>query len=349
MKKFLKITTLILSVLTLIITFLYNHYDPLSYLEFYSILFFICLLYFTLGIFFNKPEYYSKNINIYMVIYFIALLGTTFFVVNRFLVFDISNFFNNIQLIPFNFLISILTNKYMNMKTLLFNYIGNFLMLTPLTILLVHKDSKFRSYKKTFLVLLIITFIIELSQAIFNLGYFDIDDFIFNLSGSMLFLYIYNKTKISIFLNKLFFPNHHLSKKVTFIPLIIMLILTILLDIFLVTKIIKYHTIENSNNYLRGITAERAETVTIDDYEVYVDNLLVIYKTKKNKYFEISETEENLSAITYNDLINAVTLQNENDTYKTYQGLDLYLYECQNTPKLIFSNTSYKEDYCPSS
>ena len=97
------------------------------------------------------------------------------------------------NLIPFNSIKQLLNSR-LGLKFGLYNIAGNFLMLTPLSILLPLISDKFRKFWNMFLVLILTPFIIEISQYLLKLGSFDIDDIILNTSGALiLFLIVLDK------------------------------------------------------------------------------------------------------------------------------------------------------------
>lgn len=113
-----------------------------GYLRLYSFLILCGFLVLFKGYYINKEKEYQKNLYLYFIIYFVALISTIF-LVNRFgLSFDLDYSISNIQLIPFKSLVSTLTNPDMNFGTLLFNYLGNFLMLMPFVFFIGFKEKR---------------------------------------------------------------------------------------------------------------------------------------------------------------------------------------------------------------
>ena len=137
----------------------------------------------------------KKVLLIYLLIYIVVLLG--FILSNN----RISEFINqgiinkDDNLIPF-YSIKQLLNSRLGLKFGLYNIVGNFLMLTPLSILLPFISSKFRKFWSMFFVLLLTPLIIEIAQYLLKLGSFDIDDIILNTSGALIVFIIINYTKL---------------------------------------------------------------------------------------------------------------------------------------------------------
>ena len=77
-------------------------------------------------------------------------------------------------------------------------------MLTPLSVLLPLISDKFKKVSKFIIAILILTLSIELIQFIINIGSFDIDDFILNVSGAVLAFVLLTKTKLMNFFNSIF-------------------------------------------------------------------------------------------------------------------------------------------------
>ena len=186
----------------------------------------------------------KKVLLIYLLIYIVVLLG--FILSNN----RISEFINqgiinkDDNLIPF-YSIKQLLNSRLGLKFGLYNIVGNFLMLTPLSILLPFISSKFRKFWSMFFVLLLTPLIIEIAQYLLKLGSFDIDDIILNTSGALIVFIIINYTKLYELLYK-FFCEIKIKDS---IRTIIYFVLIIIAFYFIISRI--FFIVSNQrNNYV---------------------------------------------------------------------------------------------------
>ena len=102
---------------------------------------------------------------------------------------NVSDFLVRINLIPFRTVyeyIDKIINNRINVDTAIANLIGNIIVFLPMGAFLPFIFQKIRSFKKTILTIFLIVLGIELTEIIFAMGAFDIDDFIFNLGGAMI-------------------------------------------------------------------------------------------------------------------------------------------------------------------
>lgn len=101
----------------------------------------------------------------------------------------IGEFFSRSNLIPFKTVydyIVRLKNDSINVDIVVENLIGNLIVLFPMGCFLPCMFKSFRKYWKTLLLCLGIVLFVELAEPLLRMGYLDIDDFIFNLSGASL-------------------------------------------------------------------------------------------------------------------------------------------------------------------
>ena len=162
-----------------------------------------CFVYFVTS-FNKKKEDRKKILIVYLVCYVIVLLG---FILSNNRSSELINqgiISKDDNLIPFHSIKQLLNSR-LGLKFGLYNIAGNFLMLTPLSILLPLISDKFRKFWNMFLVLLLTPFIVEISQYLLKLGSFDIDDIILNTSGALVLFLIVNYTKLYDLLHKLFY------------------------------------------------------------------------------------------------------------------------------------------------
>lgn len=176
----------------------------------------------------KKDKKERRNILIfYLLFYTLALLGFTFanFRDSELITEGIME--KGYNIIPFNTIIRMF-NSSLGISFALYNIIGNFLMLTPLSILLPLINDKFKKTKNYLFTIILIVFLIELVQYITKIGNLDIDDFILNISGAYIFYLILLKTKLYNHLYKLFYKVT-IPSKITNIMHCILLATTILL------------------------------------------------------------------------------------------------------------------------
>ncbi len=341
MKKCITIIISTIFVLTIILLFIANYYNPISYYALYGTLIVLGLLLFFKGIFCNDTKVYRNNIKLFFLIYFVALIFTIF-LIDRRIVIDFGNIFNQFQLIPFDLLFNTLINSDLGFRQLIFNYIGNFSLLIPFALLLVTYNKKYKSYKEMFKTLFIFTFLTELSEVILGVGSFDIDDIILNILGGMLFIFLYNKYLYKL-IDKVFLTNMNIKKVFSFLLCLGLIIFTCFLDLWMIKEIIYLQDLKVSNDYVRGLYANRQKEFTMGENIIYIDNLLVVYK-HDDDMLEIDE--DGISEISIDDIIKSMDYAYDNEVYEKYTGKDVNLYKCKNNKKLVFSNEPYKETYC---
>lgn len=152
----------------------------------------------------NNKKSRKKVLIFYLLFYVLALLGFTFanFRVRELITEGIME--KGYNLIPFNTIISMFDSS-IGLSFALYNIIGNFLMLTPLSILLPMIDDRYKKIKNYLFITILISILIELAQYVTEIGNLDIDDFILNISGSYIFYLIIFKTKLYDHLYKLFY------------------------------------------------------------------------------------------------------------------------------------------------
>ncbi len=340
MKYFNKIIFLVFF-LTIILLFIADYFNPISYFTLYGTLMVLGLLLLFKGIYYDDKKVYKKNIKYYFLIYFITLIFTIF-LVNRRIAIDFSNIFSQFQLIPFSLLFNTLTNSDLGFQQLIFNYVGNFSLLIPFALLLVTYDKKYQSYKVMFKSLLIFTLLIEITEVILGVGAFDIDDIILNISGGMFFLFLYNKFLYKLF-NKVFFTNLNIKKIIASLFCIVLFICICFLNAKIIKEILYLRDLQITSDYIRGLYANRQKEFKIEDYTIYIDDLLVVFK-HNGKSLEVDEI--NKDNISVSDITQIMDFVDEEEDFEKYSGMDVYLYRCKTSKKIIFSSKSYQEWYC---
>ena len=121
----------------------------------------------------------------------------------------IQNYFSQkINLIPFA-TIKLYINAYkaanLEMHIILENILGNFLVFMPFAFLIPNVFRAVNSFAKFLLCISVGVMIIEILQIVFLTGSADIDDFILNVSGSVLAYGVFNIRKIKQSINKFLF------------------------------------------------------------------------------------------------------------------------------------------------
>lgn len=241
-KKLIVINYTLLFISTILFIFL-------SWSNKYTIPYLFCLLYFCLlsilnfitGININNQKLYKRNIDIYLVLYFILLISLTLFIGRAgisFISYDHFQYYiKSINLIPFKTIIGYLFGN-ANIKITIYNLLGNFVTLMPLSFLLFIKDEKYKKLKNQLKVLVLIVLSIELIQFIIETGRFDIDDFILNIGGALIFYLLLNKIPSLNKIKKLFYSDLKMNKNLKIILYIIFCLIIIGLNTIMIIDIL---------------------------------------------------------------------------------------------------------------
>lgn len=205
-----------------------------SYILFSLFFIILALHVFIVGIIINKEKVYKRNIKLYFVLYIILLISLTVFV-NKpdFTLFDFKYFqmyIENINFIPFRTIFHIITAD-IGLGFKILNILGHIIAFIPLTIILILFNKRYESYKSQFKILFLAFLVIEFFQFLLAVGHLDIDYFILNIGGAMLFLTILKKFNLAEKLNKLFKSDLNLSLTTKYILLALISIMIIIMDI----------------------------------------------------------------------------------------------------------------------
>jgi glycopeptide antibiotics resistance protein len=93
----------------------------------------------------------------------------------------------NSNLIPFKTISRyIIEREHYNVDIILHNTVGNIMIFVPLGIFLPILFKKYRSFTKLLIGVVVMTFAIEIGQFFLQIGQFDIDDVILNVSGALI-------------------------------------------------------------------------------------------------------------------------------------------------------------------
>lgn len=287
------LSIIVFNIIILIVSISQTFSVSIGFTVFYYFL--LTVLLFLLGCYVNKKEIYKLNINIYILMYFICFISLTMFInrsgfglINK----DYFNYYiNDINLIPFKTINEFLFVNF-SFKGFIYNIFGNIVALIPLSLLLTIKSEKYHKFKNQFFVLSITVILIELLQIIFCTGRFDIDDYILNVGGALLFFFIINKTNINKFISSLFYKNYNIRKKLNFLIYIIVYFFIIYINISLLLGLFdsyKIYKIKESEK-LYIVSKDICQNEENKNYENYIFNfncLDVFYETKDGNQMDI--------------------------------------------------------------
>lgn len=232
---------IIVITLTLFFSLVFNPNMDVSFITVIVTFILLSLFTFLCGIKTNEKEVYKNNIVVYMILYFIFLFSLTM-LVGRFgrLLINmeyLQGYLRDINIIPFKTIIKYLTTE-VSLKVMIYNIIGNFIALMPLSLLLMLKNDKNRKLSKQFIKISIIVLIIEILQLVFSCGKFDIDDFILNVGGALIFSYMLLKTNLLLKINKLFTTDIKLKEFLKNILILTIIFFVVIFNILLTFELI---------------------------------------------------------------------------------------------------------------
>ena len=283
----------------------------------------LCGYIFFLGNILDNEKVYKKNIILYIILYLILLSNLTLF--NNRSGFGLINkeyfelYINEINFIPFKTIFNFISGKY-GIKMAIYNIVGNFVMLSPLTILLVLKNKKYENIKLQLIVLLLVTCLIEFLQFIFSVGWFDIDDIILNLFGALFFFMLFNKFINFDKLRNIFCSKMNINRIVMRIIFVILLILIIIIDLivgFEYLENIKTSS-DNSKFYLvkKGECLE-SEKIELLGKNIYFHCVDIYYNTDDDFQMNLVDAFKD-NYITLDDLENEMDYVGQNIGVKNY-------------------------------
>ncbi len=117
----------------------------------------------------------------------------------------IGSYFSQSNLIPFKTVwdyISKLNENRIDSDIVIKNIAGNFIVLFPMGCFLPCMFKRMRKFKNTLAVCFMVVLTFELLQPLLRVGFFDIDDFILNLSGASLAFLIVHIPFVNMLLKK---------------------------------------------------------------------------------------------------------------------------------------------------
>lgn len=294
MKK-LSIPYYILLLVSIILFTVSNFINPYSFSYLAALIFIILLasFIFCTGLIMNKQDFYRKNITKYIILYFILLLSLTMFINRSGISLLNKEFLENykvmINIIPLKTIIHYLTGP-VNISIKITNILGNLIAFIPLSFLLMLRDKKYYQVKAQFIYLSITVLIIELLQLITSTGRFDIDDFILNVGGGLLFVIIMNRMKLIEKLKNLFYQDFHIPKIGKWIVECFLFVFIILIDIMILINMLTVKQLITQMFYVEEKSScSKLEKIEFDKYNLYLDCIDVTYETKNHYQISLSE------------------------------------------------------------
>ena len=209
-------------------------------LEFTYILILPCLTIFCISLQENDEQKRKKYIKLYLIAYIFILLGFVFSNNRMTEAISMNITKREYNLIPFKSIYELLSSS-LGLKFGLYNIIGNFLMLSPLALLLPLINKKFNKLKNFLLLIVPLIIMVEILQYFSQYGSLDIDDFILNITGAIFFYFIFNRTKIKKLINYIFY-KFTIKKNISTIFSFVFLITSLIASTFLLTNIYINHT-----------------------------------------------------------------------------------------------------------
>jgi len=213
-----------------------------------------------------KDEKERRNILIlYLTFYILAVVGFTFANFRNNALIDAGISERGFNLIPFSSIKQML-NSPLGLKVGLYNVLGNFLMLTPLAVLLPLINDKFKKVINYLIIIILCSLSIEISQHITKIGSFDIDDLILNVGGSFIIFLIITKTRLINYLYKLFYEVN-IPKKI--VNIIYYILLTILFIIYVWYSSLIYIRYQEQKVDFSNLVCESNEKTYIGTFGKY--------------------------------------------------------------------------------
>ena len=257
----------------------------------------------------NSKEKRRKFLFYYLIIYFVAMNG---FVFSNFRMLwknlgDVK-FIRQYNLIPFHSIIVLLKSP-LGLRNAFYNIIGNFLMLIPLSILLPLINEKFKNKKNYIILILAITFLVEITQFITNTGSFDVDDIILNFSGSFIAYLIVIKDKVYNYLYKFFYKKNININIIKYSKLFLYILLIFVYIIYFNNfyRIYKDNIIDLSN--LTCVSNEKTYITTIGEYDYFSECKYSGYVSKGT--FQHLELKDYLKFNLSDDILNELKITKE--------------------------------------
>ena len=319
-----------------------------SYILFLLFFILLALHVFVTGLLINKEKIYKKNIKLYMILYIILLISLTIFI-NRpdFALFDAKYFKTyvaGINLIPFKTIIHYFTGN-VNLGVSIYNIVGNLVALMPLSFLLVLLDKRYDSYKKQLKVLFITVLIIEFMQFILAAGRLDIDDFILNIGGALLFFTIIKKTNLIDIARSLFNSDLNIPKVTKYIILGLVSLAIIVMDVLFIVDLSIKEELEEEHDYFEAHVIRDnclgLRKVEMADYNLYIDCIDVSFTNDEGYSFTLDEAL-NKEQIDLNNLDRYFNVIEYLDDVIMYRDDDFSLFVCKESKDIYAGDENLK-------
>ena len=168
----------------------------------YILGFLLCLVFFR-SLFLNNDKTYMNSLGLYSIIYFLALFGMFYFNYKE-------------------------PSYYLFTQNGLLWYGLNFVLLTPVVLILVIRDGTYKSYWHMGGVLFLISIMLELIRFVLGIDNFG-GSLMLNTCGGLLFLYFYNKVLCKFRLTS-YYPHIEKYKNVFMTTLLLIAVMLILVD-----------------------------------------------------------------------------------------------------------------------
>ena len=300
----------------------------MSYIQTYSVSIVFTLLYylllflliFSFGCLKNDKIIYKKNVILYFVSYVLFLIVFTMLLGRTGIGLIDREYFNyyikKINLIPFKTIIGYVLSI-SNFKLFLYNIVGNLVALIPLSIIILLKDEKNKSIKKQFLFLSISSFMIEFFHLLFSAGSFDIDDYILNVLGPILFILLINKLNVTQKIINVFNSDFNIRHNMKLCIYILVFSLILLFSFILV-----YELIDNNYNDDNIVASEKVYLMENENCDGENGTEMSIEDAFKVGFI----TSDNFNEIL---LESSFTFDEERNVFILLDS-GLYVYECLN-------------------
>lgn len=226
-----------------------------------------CILIYLYTIKLENEKDKKVSLIMYLIAYIIVLLGFVFS--NRTTLAYASNtMLRDYNLIPFKSIIGLFKSPY-GIGNALYNIIGNFLMLTPLSLLLPRITIKYNKLMNFILTITILTIFIEITQYILNIGSLDVDDFILNFTGALLFYYLFNKTKFKKYIDIFIYQEFKYNKIYIYLYYIFLILTIICIIYFSIDLYISFKSKQIDISKLSCIDKNKTFIVNYHNYNYY--------------------------------------------------------------------------------
>lgn len=310
-----------------------------SYILFLLFFILLALHVYVCGLICDEKKIYKRNVYIYITLYLILLISLMIFITRpNFTLFDVkylSLYLSEVNLIPFKSILHFLIDE-MNLGVRLYNLLGNAIALMPLSFLLILLDKKYETYKSQLKVLFITVLGIELFQFLLSAGRLDIDDFILNIGGAILFFTIIKKLNLIKFFRELFNKDLNISDMTKNVLLIAISLAIIVMDVLFIIELNRYDEYKPLKNVLIAIENEYCESVNnvvVEEYNLHFDCVDVYLEERENSHYSLEVAiKEGMIDIT--DMSEYFQVINTQEDVKIYQNEDLTIFSCNNSKDL---------------